>query len=125
MKATKITYWVSTGIVSAMMLFSCYAYLTQGAVKEGFHHLGFPDYFRVELGIAKGVGAILLIVPPGAGVSRLKEWVYAGFSITFVSAFIAHSASGDPVSNRIMPLVFMAILLVSYLTYNKKMAVKS
>jgi hypothetical protein len=28
--------------------------------------------------------------------ARLKEWAYAGFAITLVSALIAHLAVGDP-----------------------------
>jgi len=33
-----------------MMIFSAYYYLTKEAMQQGFHHLGYPDYFRVELG---------------------------------------------------------------------------
>jgi uncharacterized membrane protein YphA (DoxX/SURF4 family) len=117
MKSIKITYWVTTVIVALMMLYSFYAYLTQAAVQQGFHHLGFPDYFRVELAIAKLIGAILLVAPIGA---RFKEWAYAGFTITFISAFIAHTASGDPVNYRAMPLIFLVLLIVSYVTYHKK-----
>jgi len=116
MKAAKITYWITTAIVALMMTYSCYAYLTQDVAKQAFQHLGFPDYFRVELAFAKLIGAILLIAPIA---SRAKEWVYAGFAITFISAFIAHTASGDPVNNRAMPLIFLGLLIASYVTYHK------
>jgi hypothetical protein len=61
-------------------------------VADTFAHLGFPDYFRVELSWAKLLGALLLLapVPP-----RLKEWAYAGFAINLGSALIAHIAVGD------------------------------
>jgi uncharacterized membrane protein YphA (DoxX/SURF4 family) len=117
MKAIKITYWITTAIVALMMTYSTYAYLTQDAVKQAFQHLGFPDYFRVELAIAKLIGAILLLAPV---TSRIKEWAYAGFTITFISAFIAHSSSGDPVANRSMPLIFLVLLVISYVTYHKR-----
>jgi len=117
MKANKITYWISTAIVALMMTYSTYAYLTQDAVKQGFQHLGYPDYFRVELAIAKLIGAILLLAPVA---SRVKEWAYAGFTITFISAFIAHSSSGDPIANRSMPLIFLVLLVISYVTYHKR-----
>jgi len=116
MKATKITYWVTTAIVSLMMVYSAYAYLTADAMAQAFHHLGYPDYFRVELAVAKIIGAILLLAPLGA---RVKEWAYAGFAITFISAFISHSESGDPVNYRMMPVIFLILLVVSYLTYHK------
>jgi len=57
-----------------------------------FTHLGFPDYFRVELSWAKLIGVVLLLAPVSA---RLKEWAYAGFAITLVSALIGHFALGD------------------------------
>ena len=117
MKTVKFFYWILTAIVALMMTFSCYSYLTKPEMTAAFHHLGFPDYFRVELAIAKLIGAILLLVPVPA---RLKEWTYAGFTFVFVSAFIAHTASGDPVANRVMPLVFLAILGGSYFLYYKK-----
>ncbi|MDB5146431.1 MAG: hypothetical protein JWQ57_451 [Mucilaginibacter sp.] len=117
MKTTKIFYWVLTAIVALMMAFSCYSYLTKPEMAAAFRHLGFPDYFRVELAIAKLIGAIVLLVPIA---SRLKEWAYAGFTIVFVSAIIAHTVSGDPVANRVMPLVFLGILGGSYFLYYKK-----
>jgi len=117
MKTIKIAYWTTTTIVALMMIFSTYAYLTQDTAKQGFHHLGFSDSFRVELAIAKLIGAILLLAPVA---TRVKEWVYAGFTITFISAFIAHSSSGDPVANRSMPLIMLGLLVISYITYHKR-----
>jgi hypothetical protein len=61
-------------------------------VAEAYTHLGFPDYFRIELALAKLLGAVLLLAPAPA---RLKEWAYAGFAITLGSALIAHFAVGD------------------------------
>jgi hypothetical protein len=111
----KITYWITTAIVALMMTYSAYAYLTQPTMAAGFHHLGFPDYFRIELAIAKIAGVVVLLAPVSL---RLKEWAYAGFAFTFISAFIAHTASGDPVSARAMPLVLLILLTVSYITYH-------
>jgi hypothetical protein len=118
MKATNIIYWVVTVIVALMMAYSAYAYLTQPAMVAGFQHLGYPDYFRIELAIAKLIGVVLLLVPVPP---RIKEWAYAGFVITFISAFIAHTVSGDPAMRGIMALVFTALILVSYFTYHKRL----
>ena len=116
MKTLRITYWVTTALVGLMMTYSAYAYLTDAAMKQGFVHLGFPDYFRVELAIAKFIGVVLLLapVPP-----RWKEWAYAGFVINFVSAIIAHNASGDPLTNSVAPFIFLVLVLVSYFTYHR------
>src|SRR3954447_10548235 len=106
MKTTNIIYWTTTSILAMIMTFAAYSYITQPAVQQGFRHLGFPDYFRVELAIAKLIGAVLLLAPVA---SRAKEWAYAGFGITFISAFIAHIASGDPASVRMMPVLFLGL----------------
>jgi uncharacterized membrane protein YphA (DoxX/SURF4 family) len=116
MKTTKIMYWAATTIIGLMMVFSAYAYLTDPTMEQGFSHMGYPSYFRVELAIAKLIGAILLLAPVA---SRIKEWAYAGFTFTFMSAFIAHIASGDPTQAIVMPLIFLALLATSYITYHK------
>lgn len=118
MKRTKIAYWISTSLVGLMMVYSAYAYLTQPVMQQAFQHIGYPGYFRVELAIAKLVGAVLLLAPVA---SRVKEWVYAGFTIVFVSAFIAHVSSGDPAGVWMAPVIFLAVLGVSYLTYHKSL----
>jgi hypothetical protein len=91
-KAKTVIYWMVTALFCLQMSFTAYAELRLPQVAEAFTHLGFPDYFRVELSWAKLVGVVLLLapVPP-----RVKEWVYAGFAIDLVSAIIAHLAVGD------------------------------
>ena len=116
MKASKIVYWITTSLITLMMLFSAWSYLTNNQIKQAFIHLGFPGYFRVELAVAKIAGAILLLAPVAA---RIKEWVYAGFTIVFISAVVAHISSGDPTSVYIMPVIFLVVLLVSYASYLK------
>jgi uncharacterized membrane protein len=115
MKATKITYYISTGLMSFAMLFSTYAYLTKPELKQAFETLGFPDYFRVELAIAKFMAAIALWLP----VRLLKETAYIGLAISFVSAVIAHTAMGDSMGHTMYPVFVLAILVVSYVSYTK------
>lgn len=117
MKKDKVIFWLTTGIVSVMMILSAYSYFTNEVVKAGFVHLGYPSYFRIELATAKLFGAIVLIVP--VIPARLKEFAYAGFGITFISAFIAHTSSGDPMSMALAPIVFLGILVVSYIYFHK------
>lgn len=122
MKSINIIYWISTGLLSLTMLFAGLSYFTSTLVKEGFVHFGFPDYFRIELGIAKILGAIALILPwlP----SKIKEFAYAGFAIDFVSAFIAHMSIGDPMKVAINSVVAIVILVVSYIYYSKMKEIK-
>src|SRR5204863_3974853 len=91
-KATTIVYWIVTALFCLQISFTAYAQLRLPQVAEAFAHLGFPAYFRVELSWAKLLGVVLLLAPVPA---RLKEWAYAGFAITLVSALIAHFSVGD------------------------------
>lgn len=112
MKTTKIIYYTTTAITSLMMLFIAFETLTKPEVKESMAHLGFPDYFRVELGIAKIMGAIFLWLP----IRLLKDSAYIGFAIMFISAALAHSAVGDPAGKVFAGFAFLLILIVSYVS---------
>lgn len=112
-----IIYWVATVIFSLVILFGAYNYFTSPEMIVEFRRLGFPDFFRIELGIAKvlGVLALLLpIVPKG-----FKQFAYAGFNINLISAAIAHASKGDPTMAVVMPFVFLSLLVVSYIYYHK------
>jgi hypothetical protein len=91
-KGLMIGFWIATAIFCLQMSFTAYAQLRLPQVAQTFAHLGFPDYFRVELSWAKLLGVVLLLAPVPA---RLKEWAYAGFAITLGSALIAHLSVGD------------------------------
>jgi hypothetical protein len=91
-KTNTAVYWLVTGVFCLQIGFTAYAQLRLPQVAAAFAHLGFPDYFRVELSWAKFVGLALLLSPVPA---RLKEWAYAGFAIDLASAVIAHLAVGD------------------------------
>ncbi|SFE07878.1 DoxX-like family protein [Chitinophaga sp. CF118] len=112
MEKNKIIYWTTTGIISMVMLFSMYKMFT-----PSYNHLGFPDYFRIELLILKIVGLVVLLVPQIP--LKIKEWAYAGFGIVLISASVAHFNSGDPFANAIEPLAFLVILAISNLYFYK------
>ena len=123
MKRDKIIYWTSTGIVSAVMVFSIINFNIKNPVGpevyriEGpFAHLGFPDYLRIELTIAKSLGVLALLIPTIP--VKIKEFAYFGFAITLVSASFAHFSSGDGLVFIIDPLIFLGILSVSYWYWN-------
>lgn len=109
----KIAYWSSTAIVAVMLLFAL-SYLTGNEqVVSGFAKAGYPQHLRIILGIAKPTAAIILLLP---GLALLKEWAYAGAAFAWVMAFIAHYSAGDGVQVWSMPLVLLALLIVSYVT---------
>ena len=120
MKRDKIIYWVATGLVAAGMLLSAGMYLTQNPeLIGGFTALGIPLYFVLLLGIAKLLGAIVLVAPVW---SDMKEWAYAGFSFMFIGATWVHIATSTP---WVTPLVFLGLLAVSYIFRKRLQQVKA
>jgi len=115
-KAPGVAYWVVTALFSLMMAFSAFAYLTQPMMAQAFKHLGFPSYFRVELAVAKLLGVVALLAPVP---DRIKEWAYAGFGITLVSAVIAHSAVDGP-AKAAPPVIAAVLLIASYMTRTRR-----
>lgn len=121
LKATNIMYSVSTIIFVLFDSVGALFFNTPVAI-EGIRHMGFPDYFRVELGIGKIIGGVLLIIP--AIPQRFKEWAYVGFGISCISATIGHLAIGTQPTDALMPLVVLMILTVSYICNIKRVNAK-
>lgn len=114
MKKDKIIYWIATGLIALAMLMSAFMYLTRDEnLMKGFEAIGLPVYLVGLLGVAKLIGALLLIAPVA---SRFKEWAYAGFLFVFGGAVWTHAATATP---WVLPLVFLIILSVSYVYWNK------
>ena len=121
MKNDKLIHRLATGIVCAVMVFSIVNFNLEqplGPPEASFAHLGLPDYLRVELTIAKALGVVALLIP--LVPFKLKEFAYAGFAITLLSASVAHFASGDGVLFVIDPLIFLVVLAVSYRSFRRQ-----
>jgi len=118
-KAVTIAYWIVTAIFCLQMGFTAYAQLTLPQVAQMFTHLGFPDYFRVELSWIKLIGIALLLAPVAAW---LKEWAYAGFAITLASALIAHFSLGDPPAVWSWAAFTSVLWGISYFLWRRKQA---
>lgn len=117
-KRTNSIYWTATAIIVLFEgVMPALTSHTELAV-AGIRHLGYPDYFRVLLTIFKVAGAAALIAPFVKG--RIKEWAYAGFAFTMISAFVSHWAVDGPGVQTFFPLFMFAILAVSYLFYHKR-----
>ena len=95
MNRNRIAFWIFTGLFCFQMGFTAYAQLMLPEVGAAFEHLGFPDYFRVQLTWMKLVGVAVLLLPVP---TRIKEWTYAGFAFNLASAVYAHLAVGDGVA---------------------------
>lgn len=113
---TKTLYWGSTALLVLFATATGTMYFFAQAPAETIRRLGYPDYVRVLLGIAKLGGAVGLLVPLPRS---LKEWVYAGFTFDFSMALISHTMVGDPLSLIVRPGIALAVLAASYAGYHQ------
>jgi len=118
MKSTKIIFWTCTTLIVLFEgLLPALTFNTEIA-RQGVSHLGYPDYFRVWFTFFKVIGAIILILPRLP--RRVKDWAYAGFTFDFLFAAISHGAvDGISDGQTWFPLVVLAILMASYICYNR------
>ncbi len=117
MKSTKIVFWTTTIIVFLMEgVLPALTSQTELA-KEGIRHLGYPAYFGNALVVFKVLGALSIIIPQVP--PRIKEWAYAGLGFVFMFASISHFSVDGFGFQGILPLIFLAILIVSYQSYHK------
>ncbi len=120
MKKTKIIYWIFTGLLAALMLSSCIPEIlsTPDSIKF-MVQLGYPKYLNPFLGVAKLLGVIGILVP---GFPKIKEWAYARLAFDLIGATYSIIAIGTPASQWIFMLVFILLLVVSYVYYHKKLS---
>jgi hypothetical protein len=105
-------YWISTGILALMFGSGGVAYLAGGEAQfRGMAELGYPAYFVTMLGVWKVLGALAIVTPR---FPRLREWAYAGMAFDLIGAAASHAAVGHPVVKVAVPLVFLAIMAVSW-----------
>ncbi|HAV55626.1 DoxX family protein [Aequorivita vladivostokensis] len=110
MTAQKTIYWIATGLLSALFLYSAFLFLTDTLVIQGhYQDYQYPSYLVVPMAIAK-IFAILVIL--FRKPKWVMEWAYAGLFFDLVLASFAHYRLGDP--NLTLTLLGILFLLISY-----------
>lgn len=116
MKRDRIIFYVSTGLLSLLMLFSASMYFFKHAdVAQMFSNFGYPTYIIYPYAILKLLGVFALWNP---NFKTIKEWAYSGFFFAFILAFFAHYMIGD--GEQAGAVVALVLLIVSYV-FNKVM----
>lgn len=123
MKKIRIIYWIFTGLFAVAMFGSAVPdILVIDMAVEGFKQMGMPVYLVPFLGVAKLLGVIAILIP---GYPRIKEWAYAGLCFDLVGAAYSVMSIGMPVAAWIPMIIILAIGLLSYLYYHKKVQLRS
>ena len=116
-KTIKITYWCLIVLFSLAMLGDAFGGITkQQAGIDVLNHLGYPIYIMPFMGYLKVLGVIALLQTK---FRVLKEWAFAGFAFIFIGAAVSRAAMGDGAGMVAMPLVMLAVLLVTYWFWRK------
>lgn len=118
MKKVKIWYWIVTIIFAGFMIFTAIPNIVSNKdsvdLINGF--MGFPKYLIPFLGVAKLVGAIVILIP---GLNRIKEWAYAGLFFDLAGAtygMIYLTGLRPDIIGMILPIIF---LFLSYYLWHK------
>ena len=115
MKRDKIIFYVATGLLTLIMLFSVSMYFfNHEDVAQMFTNFGYPTYIIYPYAIAKLLGLFAIWNP---NFKAIKEWAYAGFFFAFILAFFAHFMISD--GGQMTALIAFILLIVSYI-FNKK-----
>lgn len=72
---------------------SGYTYFFSKSTIQGLKDLGFPDFFRVQLGIMQLIAAVVLLLPNLP--FYVKDWTYAGVGFFLITAAVAPIAHND------------------------------
>lgn len=113
----KLIFRISTGIIALFHIPNLF-FIDSDLAKEGTNHVWpFPDWFRLEVGYAQVLGALIIVcvfLP-----NRIRERAYVGLWILYISAFIAHLNADGIVPMSFLPLAFIVILAISYIYFHK------
>jgi len=109
-----MTHTISTLLICGFLLLSSYTYFFSENTINGLKDLGFPDFFRVQLGVLKLIAVALLLIPNVPDYAR--EWAYAGVGLFLLTAFVAHIAHRDSAMIMVLLVVLFVLLVVSRYT---------
>jgi len=117
-RTTSILYWITTGLFAAFMVMSGVGHLQQDQFQiDMFRQLGFPAHVLITIGVAKILGALVLVLPR---MRTLKEWAYAGFTFDLLGASAGIAMSPMGLLPALFPLAFFIPLVPSYLLWKKR-----
>jgi len=115
MDKNKIIYFISTGLLTALMAMSVSMYIFNNPdIQKAFTSFGYPTYLIYPLATAKVLGIITIWF---VNNKSLKEWAYAGFFFNVILAFFAHTMIND--GEHLFALVGFVLVLISYFSRKK------
>ncbi|MCC2545921.1 DoxX family protein [Hymenobacter sp. BT175] len=116
-KTLRTLYWSVTGLFALLLLMAGIAEaLFRPEGQQIMRHLGYPVHVLTVIGAGKVLAAVALVQP---WFRTLKEWAYAGITFTLLGACAARASAGDSTILILSPLIFLAVMLLSYYLWKK------
>lgn len=113
LKNRKIIYRITTvPIIMAFFITGIGNLVPFPHIAHDMAHLGYPAYFLTILGIWKILAALTLLIP---GISRAKEWAFAGMILDLTGAAFSRYAVGDNLQTIIIPIAIAILVTISYI----------
>lgn len=120
MKKLNIFYWIFTILLAMFIVFTAYDNVLVGESSIKLIHDGmqYPTYIIPFLGVAKCLAAIVILIP---GISRLKEWAFAGFTFDMAGAMYSSIALGAKFADWSWFLLFFALEAAAYILFRMRL----
>lgn len=116
-KGWKITFYVSTIVLSLSMLWGGYLDASKNELAvAGITSLGYPAYFAVIIGVAKILGVIGIWQN---NVRFLRSFAYAGFVFDTLGATISTLVAGFSIMFAIPAIISLVIVIISFTAARK------
>ena len=118
-KKIKIAYRIVLFFLTIGILFSAVPSVLKlpYAVAYFTNVLKLPEYLLVFTGVLKLAGLVVLYIPR---FPKLKEWVFAGFTIDFAGAWYCNVTAANSFAAGIPVIIYLMVLMVLYYLYGKK-----
>lgn len=115
MNRTKLIYYISTGLMCVIFLFSSALYVFGHDMAAQFYSvIGFPVWILYPSALIKVLGVIAILSRKS---KLLLEWAYSGFFFDVVFATLAHLMAGD--GQEPLSILALVVTVVSRIYHTK------
>jgi uncharacterized membrane protein YphA (DoxX/SURF4 family) len=104
-KAKTVALWVATGLLACLFVFAGSMKFVNPDMAEHFAEWGYPDWFRVLIGVVEIGGGLALLVP------RTALYAAGALGIVMLGAVFTHLVHGE-VPQAPVPFVILVLLVV-------------
>ena len=104
-KAKAVALWVTTGLLGGLFVLSGSMKFVNPDMAEHFAQWGYPDWFRVLIGVVEVGGGLALLV------SRTAWYAAGALGIVMIGAVVTHLGHGE-IPQAVVPLVLLGLLVV-------------